>query len=95
MTDDFYLANLDLLQHLVRDHRESLLSISHERWDRGFFLYGQMVSFLHRILRRILPQRILSQKDGWDGLKSFGFLGKEMLENEQFMLKTSFCDRPF
>ena len=93
MGDDFFVAMVDLLQHLVRDFRESFSSISDERRNQGFFFHGQMVSFLYLILRRILPCRKLPKEDDWDKLKCFDFLRKDLLESEQFMLKTGFRDR--
>ena len=93
---DLFGAKLDLFQHLMRDYRETFGSNSDERRDQGFFLHGQMVCFLHRILRRILPRPILPEEDDWDSLKCFDFLGKDGLENDNFMLQTSVGDRaPF
>ena len=52
-----------------------------------------MVCFLHRVLRRLLPRRVLLKGDDWDNLMCFVFLGKNFLKNVQFMLRTSFLDR--
>ena len=51
--------------------------------------------FLHGILRRILQRVILPQENKWDSLKNFDFVSKELLINEQLMVKKSFNHRAF
>ena len=51
--------------------------------DQSFLLYGQMVLFLHRLLQQVFQQVSLAQESDWDSLKSFDFVRKRVLSNEQ------------
>ena len=47
--------------------------------DQGFFLCGQMLDFLHRLLRRIISQESWPQEDDWDALLGFEFVDAQLL----------------
>ena len=70
MGDDFFVVKLYLFQRFLIDSGESFCSVSDDRPDRRFFLFGQMVTFLHRVLWSTLPRRILPKEDDWDSLTS-------------------------
>ena len=89
----FFIMKLNYFQHSMRDYWKSFCKIPEDQRDCGFFLYGQLINMFHRVLGRILPRRPLPKESDWDNLRSFDFLGKDLLENDQFRLKTGFLDR--
>ena len=50
--DDLFESRLELFKVIMQDYRESFGRSSDVRRDHGFFLCGQMLDFLHRLLRR-------------------------------------------
>ena len=58
--------------------------------DQGFFLCGQMLVLLHRLLRRIISRESLPEKDDWDALLGFEFVDAQLLSISQFMEKSVF-----
>ena len=74
----------------MQDGRESFRRSSDVRRDQGFFLCGQMVDFLHLLLRRILAQDSLPEEDDWEALLEFDFTNVQLLSVSQFMEKTEF-----
>ena len=52
--DKFFEASIYLFQNLMRDYRKSFYQVKEKRRDQGFFLYGQVMNFLHRLLQRSL-----------------------------------------
>ena len=89
MGDDFFVAQSNLFQQLTRDYHENFCSVPDERCDRGSFLCAKKVSFTHQNFRRKLLRRVFPQEDDWENLMCFDLPGKDLLENKQFMLKTS------
>ena len=71
----------------MQDYRESFRRSSDVRRDQGFFLCGQMVDFLHRLLRRILARDSLPEEDDWDALLEFDFTIVQLLSVSQFIEK--------
>ena len=55
--------------------------------DQGFFLCGQMLDFLHQLLRRIVSRESLPEENVLDGLLGFD---THLLSISQFMEKTEF-----
>ena len=49
-------SRLELFKVIMQDYRESFGRLSDVGRDHGFFLCGQMVDFLHRLLRRIVAR---------------------------------------
>ena len=52
-----------------------------------------MINFFHRVLRHILLCPHSPREDDWDNLRYFDFLGEDLLENNQYMLKAGCRDR--
>ena len=52
---------------------------------QGFFSCGQMLDFLHRLLRRIMTLDFLPEEDNWDALLDFDFTNVQLLSVSQFM----------
>ena len=61
--------------------------------DQGFFLCGQMLDFLNRLLRRIFSRESLPEEKDWDALLEFEFIDAQLLSISQFMEKTEFCTK--
>ena len=74
----------------MQDYRESFRRSSDVKRDQGFFLCGQMLDFLHRLLRRIVTRDCLPEEDAWDALIEFDFTNAQFLSVSQFMEKTEF-----
>ena len=64
--DDLFEYRLELFKVIMQDYRESFRRSSDVRRDQGFFLCGQMLDFLHRLLRRIVTRDCLPEKDDRD-----------------------------
>ena len=58
--------------------------------DKGFILCGQMLVFLHRLLRGIISREILPEENDLDALLGFEFVDAQMLSISEFMEKTEF-----
>ena len=77
----------------MQDYRESFWRSSNVRRDQGFFLCGQMLDFLHCLLRRIVARDSLPEEDDWDALLEIDFTTVQtvqLLSVCQFMEKTEF-----
>ena len=74
----------------MQDYRESFGRSSDVRRNLGFFLCVQMLDFLHRLLRRIVSQECLPEKNEWDALLEFDFTNVQLLSVSQLMEKTEF-----
>ena len=57
---------------------------------QGFFLCGQMLDLLHRLLRRNISRESLPEGDDWDVLLGFEIVDAQLLLISQFMEKTEF-----
>ena len=88
--DDLFESRLELFKVIMQDCRESFQLSSDVRRDEGFFLCGQMLVFLHRLLRRIVTCDCLREEDDWDSLLEFDFTNAQWLSVSQFMEKTEF-----
>ena len=84
---------MDLFHNLFSDYLQSFAQLKEQRREQGFLLYGQMVNFLHRLIRRVLQRASLPQEDDRDSIDRSDFVKKELLSNEQFMVKTTVKDR--
>ena len=74
----------------MQDYREPFRRSSDVRRDQGFFLCGQMLDFLHRLLRRIVTRDCLSEENDWDAFLEFDFTSVQLLSVSQFMENTDF-----
>ena len=83
-------SRLELFKVIMQDFRESFWRSSDVRRDHGFFLCGQMLDFLHRLLRRVVTRECLPEEIDWDALLEFDFTNVQLLSVSQFMEKTEF-----
>ena len=75
---------------ILQDYREAFRRAATVKRDQGFFLCGQMLDFLHRLLRRIVSRESLPEENDWDALQEFEFINAQLLSVSQFMEKTEF-----
>ena len=83
-------SRLELFKVIIQDYGEAFRRSSDVRRDQGFFLCGQMLDFLHRLLRRIVARECLPEEDDWNALLEFDFTNVQLLSVSQFMEKTEF-----
>ena len=88
--DEFFEGRLELFTVIVEDYREAFKRSSCPRLDQGFFLCGQMLDFLHRLLRRIVERDKLPDEIDWKALRQFDFIETKFLDVPSFMEKTEF-----
>ena len=88
--DDLFESRLDLFKVNMQDYRKSFRRSSNVRRDEGFLLCGQMIDFLHRLLRRIVTRDCLPEEDDWDELVEFDLTNAQFLPVSQFMEKYDF-----
>ena len=88
--DDLFESRLELFKVIMLDYRETFRRSSDVKRDQGFFLCGQMLDFLHRLLRRIGARDCLAEEDDWDTLRGFEFTNAQSLSVFQFLEKTEF-----
>ena len=75
---------------ILQDYREAFRRSVTVKRDQGFFLCGQMLDFLYRLLRRIVSRKSLPEENDWDALLGFEFIDAQVLSVSQFMEKTEF-----
>ena len=88
--DDHFECRLELLKVIVQDYREAFRRSSCPRRDQCFFLCGQMLGFLHRLLRRIVERDTLPDEIDWEALRQFDFIETKFLDMPFFMEKSEF-----
>ena len=75
---------------MLQDYREACRRAATVKRDQGFFLCGQMLDFLHRLLRRIVSRESLPEENDWDASRDIEFIDAQLLSVSQFMEKTEF-----
>ena len=60
--DELFECRIELFKVIVLDSREAFKRSSCLRRDQGLFLCGQMLDFLHRLLRRIVERDTLTDE---------------------------------
>ena len=88
--DDLFESRLEIFKVIMQGYRESFPRSSDVRRDQGFFLCGQMLDFLHRLLRRIVTRGCLPEEDDWHALLELDFMNAHLLCVSQFMEKSEF-----
>ena len=88
--DEFFECRLELFKVIVQDYHEALKRSSCPRSDQGFLLCGQMLNFLHRLLRRIVERDTLPDESDWEALWQYDFIETKFLDVPSFMEKTEF-----
>ena len=73
---------------ILQDYREAFRRSATVKRDQGSFLCGQMLDFLHRLLRRIASRESLPEENDWDAWRGFDFVEAQLLTVSQFMEKT-------
>ena len=81
---------MELFKIFLQDYREAFRRSVTVKRDQGFFLCGQMLDFLHLLLRRIVSRESLPEKNDWDALLRFEFIDVQLLSISQFMEKAEF-----
>ena len=61
--DEFFECRLELFKVIVQDYREAFKRSICPRRDQGFFLCGEMLNFVHRLLRRIVERDTLPDEN--------------------------------
>ena len=72
-------SRLELFKVIMQDYREYFRRLSDVRRDQVFLLCGQMLDFLHRLLRRIVIRDCLPEEDDWLALLEFDFTNVQLL----------------
>ena len=88
--DGFFECRLELFKVIVRGYREAFKLSSCPRRDQAFFLCGQMLNFLHRLLRRIVQRETLPDENDWEALRQYDFIDTKFLDVPSFMEKIEF-----
>ena len=83
--DEFFECRLELFKVTVQDYREPFKRSSCKRRDQGFFLCGQMLNFLHRLLRRIVERDTLPNENDCEALRHYDFVETKLLDVPSFM----------
>ena len=86
--DGFFESRSELFKVVLQDNREALIPPSAAKTDQGFFLFGQMLDFPHRLLCRIISRESLPEEKDWDALLVFDFTDVHLLSVSHFMEKT-------
>ena len=87
---DLFESRLELFKVILQDYREAFRRCCVMRRDQGFSLSGQMLDFLHRLLRRIISRESLPEESQWGALLGFEFIDAQLLSISQFLEKTEF-----
>ena len=74
----------------MQDYCEVFKLPPEPKQDEGFFLYGQMCGFLHRLLRRLVKQRDLPDASNWEKVRSFDFAIEYSVSFPEFVQKMEF-----
>ena len=74
----------------MQHYREAYKRSSCPRRDQGFFLCGQMLNFLNRLLRRIVEHDTLPDENDWEALRQYDFIETKFPDVPSFMEKTEF-----
>ena len=91
--DEFFECRLELFKVIVQDYLEAFKWTSCPRRDRGFFLCGQMLNFLHRLLRRIVESDTLPDESDWETLRHYDFTETKFIDVPFFLEKTEFWEK--
>ena len=78
---------------MLQDYRQAFRRTATVKRDQVFFLCGQILDFLHRLMRRIVSRESLPEENDWDALREFEFVDAQLLSVSQFMEKPEFRTR--
>ena len=88
--DEIFECRLELFKVIVQDYREAFKRSACPKRNQGFFLCGQMLNFLHRLLRQIVECDTLPDESDWERLRQYDFIDTKFLDGPSFMEKTEF-----
>ena len=88
--DEFFECRLELFNVIVQDYREAFKRSSCPRRDQSFFLCGQMLDFLHRLLRRIVERDVRTDENDWKVSRQYDFIETKFPDVPSFMEKSEF-----
>ena len=88
--NEFLECRLELFKVIVQDYREAFKRSSCPRRDQVFFLSGQNLNFLHRLLRRIVERETVPDENDWEALPQYDFIDTKFLDVPSFMEKTEY-----
>ena len=69
----FFECRFELFKVIVLDYRKAYKWSSVSKRDQGFFLSGQMLDFLHRLLRQIVQRGSFRNEKDWEALRDVHF----------------------
>ena len=72
--DEIFECRFEFFKLIVQDYREAFKRSSCLRRDQGFFLCGQMLNFLHWLVRRIVERETLPDENDWEALRQHDFI---------------------
>ena len=79
-----------MFEVILQDYREAFRRAATVKRDQGFFLCGQMLDFLQRLLRCIVLRESLPEENDWDALKEFELINAQLLSVSHFLEETGF-----
>ena len=87
---ELFECRLELFKVIVQDYREAFKQFSCPKRYQGFFLCGQMLDFLHWLLRRIVERSTLPDEGDWETLRQYDFTSTKFLDESSFLGKSDF-----
>ena len=88
--DEFFECRLEIFKVIVHHYCEAFKRYSCPRRDQGFFQCGEMLNFLHLLLRRIMERETLPDENDWEALRQYDFIDTKFVDVPSFMEKTEF-----
>ena len=86
--DGFFECHLELFKVMTQEYLEAFKRSAVSERDQGSFRKGQMLDFLHPILRRIAHCISLPEDKDWVALRAFDLPPVDFLDVPSFMEKT-------
>ena len=91
ITDNpFFLSHLEVFQAIMQDFYQNFKVCGANRCDQGFFLFGQLLGFFYRLLRRIISKSNLPAEEEWDSVHCFDFTGFSFLAFAELVKESHF-----
>ena len=91
--DDLFESGLDLFKIILHDYRKVFRRCVIVKRAQGFFLCGQVIEFLQRLLRSIVVRDGLPEEIDWEGLLSFDFTASSSCRCRSLWRRLSFAPR--
>ena len=91
--DESFECGLELFKVIVQDSSEAFKWSSCQRREQSFFLCGQMLDFLHRLLQRIVERDASADESDWETLRQYDFTSTNFIDVPFLMEKTECCSK--